>query len=566
MREREEGWLASLLSDLTRMSLPLEMDAGNWERALFACYVMVASVPVILRALDGRGFLAVRIALWKLLFIEVPGIAEASAYAAHRAGLPFKALMPLESLTGIFFDQRRLLSVARHVEGSWATRPDAGADLRKAASRQVEASAAALQGETPATARQQGEEAIMAALSLPGLPDPVEQYLITAANWHAVRAARLTGRTVLYVVPGYGIHEGVAIRVNQDRSGRHLVESVLLPGLTAAAVQSRAEAARAAFRQQGSDSPDGDARTLRQFTLGFLDWSGATVWEPVLAAWPDLESGRVAAIPIGRAALLPLYTAMVGGDPACTRMDLTIAPSARVLHYAAIQPAADLRSRPLVAADRWGSPGDPGYLPKADCEARAIAAIYGTTPILCDTDTAKILGRHHPVRTLVGRQASSLTPKSAEIATRMREATVMHLCCHGVVNEGKIDLALLLGGIMLPAHFLESGKRSQHGERRELRGHPLVVLSACELGGFLSTGMVDEQYGLAAAFMAIGARAVVGSLWTVPDSTTTIRLMEDFHRRLTDLPPSAALSATIAQARRNQTPPAFWGGLTHYGI
>jgi CHAT domain-containing protein len=175
------------------------------------------------------------------------------------------------------------------------------------------------------------------------------------------------------------------------------------------------------------------------------------------------------------------------------------------------------------------------------------------------------MGSHHPARALAGLHASSLTPASADIAARMREATIVHLCCHGVVNEGKIDLALLLGGIMQLNHFLESGNRSQHGEQRELRGRPLVVLSACAVGGFLSTGMTGEQYGFPAGFMAIGARAVVGWLWPVPDSRATIRLMRDFHGRLADLPSSAALPATIAQAR-NQVSPVLWGSLTHYGV
>jgi CHAT domain-containing protein len=93
---------------------------------------------------------------------------------------------------------------------------------------------------------------------------------------------------------------------------------------------------------------------------------------------------------------------------------------------------------------------------------------------------------------------------------------------------------------------------------RELAGHPLVVLSACDLGGFLSMGMPTEQSGFPGGFMAISARAIVGSLWPVPDSRPTKRLMLDFHRRLVGSPSNAALSATIAEARRDRIPAVIW--------
>lgn len=557
---REDGQLASLLSDLARMSLPLEMEAGNWARASGTCTAMDIAVMTILHTLDRRSFLGKRIALVKLLLIETREVAEAAAYAAHRGGTPAGALGPLESLTTIALELRTSATVMLHVDHNQATQGNAEKDIQEAVLRQQEVFNAALQGATAAD-RQQHEDAVLSVLSLPELPDPLAQYFITVPHVHAVRAARLTERTLVYVVPGYRAREGVAIRVNRDRSERHLVESTLLPGLTTSAVQSRTKAVQAAFRQSASGSlaPGG----LDQLLLEVQDWTGTTVWETILANWPDLESERVAVIPVGLAALLPVYTATVRGDPACTRMDLTITPSARALHYAAIQPAADPEQRPLIAADHWG---EPDHLPHVDEEAIAVAAVYGTTPVLCETDTDKAFGGHRSLRTVVGLSPPPLTPVSADIAARMRETTVMHLCCHGVLNEGSIAPALLLGGVMQLTQIIGIGKHGNPGEKPELRGHPLVVLSACELGGFLAMGMPGEQAGFPGGFMAMGARAVVGSLWPVPDGRPTKRLMVDFHRRLAELPSNAALSATIAQARRNGIPSVVWGSLTHYGL
>jgi hypothetical protein len=555
--------LASLLADLARMCLPLEMDAGNWARVIAACAAMNLAVHTIQDT--PKGFYRTRLANFKMLFIDAPTVAEAAAYAALRAGDPAAALGTLEHMTGMVYERRMEATAKREMDQKRASTPGAQAAIEQAAARQTEARATVQQGNLADTTQRQTEETILAVLSVPELPDPLDQYRLTSSDAHAVRAARLTGRTIVYVVPGYRERDGVAIRVNRDRAERNLVEGALLPGFTTASVEARTDAVRTAFGEFLTDdlaSGDLDER-LRELQ----DWTGASAWEAISAAWPDLAARRLALIPVGPAALLPLYTATVGGAPACTRMDLTLTPSARALHYAAIRRTANTPRRPLIAADHWGRPD---YLPHVDDEARAIAAIYGTEPVLCETDTAKALGGHRSLRTvglLAGLPVPGLSPASAEIAARMREATVVHLSCHGVLRDITISPALLLGGIMQLTQILQVDKRTRNGEQRELGGHPLIVLSACELGGFPAMGVpAAEQHGFPAGFMALGARAVVGSLWPVPDGRPTIRLMEDFHRRLADLPSNLALSAVIAQAHRDRIRPYAWGSLSHYGL
>jgi len=74
-----------------------------------------------------------------------------------------------------------------------------------------------------------------------------------------------------------------------------------------------------------------------------------TVWQPLLDRWPDLREWPFVVLPLGEAAQLPLYTALIDDRPACATLDLTIAPSARPLVLAAEHPIAS--GATLVAAD-----------------------------------------------------------------------------------------------------------------------------------------------------------------------------------------------------------------------
>jgi len=149
--------------------------------------------------------------------------------------------------------------------------------------------------------------------------------------------------------------------------------------------------------------------------------------------------------------------------------------------------------------------------------------------------------------------ASSPNPSAAQ---RLRTATVAHLSCHGMLDG--TDLTLLLGGLVSLEHLLAVGDNM-------LPGRPVVVLSACDVGGIAGENISAEQYGFPAGLLAIGARSVIGALWPVPDAPSTIRVMESFHRHLAARPSHAALPAAIAQARDAHISPLFWGSLVHFG-
>ncbi|MDB5309220.1 MAG: Kinesin light chain-like protein [Gemmataceae bacterium] len=156
-----------------------------------------------------------------------------------------------------------------------------------------------------------------------------------------------------------------------------------------------------------------------------------------------------------------------------------------------------------------------------------------------------------PVRVFEGRDATEEEVKA------VRSPRILHFATHGqfvekVAGLAPADLrtpaarvmaadnpllrsAIILAGANRPPPDL--GPRTEDGlltaeevALLDLRGTDLVVLSACESGlGKVEDG--EGVYGLRRAFLHAGARSVVASLYTVPD-TETAGLMGQFYTRL----------------------------------
>ena len=538
-------------------TIVLQMASGNWLQALGACYWMTVAVANLTagvhRDAGVQGDNGNEAALWKLIHGGLPGFSAAAAEAAHRLGNPAQALMMIESLTSVVAGMRMRRVAAEEVDRRMRAGGAAGADIRAYSERWVRV----LQergGEST-------EDWVLVQLSVGDRKDPLEQFFFTSPHVTPVWAARAAGRTLLYLVPGMRSDvPGVAIRVNPDRASGRLTDSCWVPALEQSELKSRLADMRDAFAD-----PDPDLAAAADVALDLLEWTGTHIWGTVAAQWPDLLDGPVAVVPIGQAAMLPLYTATFRGGPACSALDITIAPSARALYYAAIhQPATTAEA--FVAADPWHGVD---FLHLVGKEAAEVAAVHRATPEIYASvgpwPAAPKLKGHRSVTPL--RTFRSLVPaevhgmhadiaKSAAIGERMRTASVIHLACHGSLDGD--TPALLLGGQPLFLHFLL--RREQ-----ELERSPLVVLSACELGGFTATLPPSEQLGFPAGLIALGARSVVGALWPLPEWPHTVALMRDFHERLTFLRSPAALPQAIAAAARQKVSPLIWGSLVHFG-
>jgi CHAT domain-containing protein len=109
------------------------------------------------------------------------------------------------------------------------------------------------------------------------------------------------------------------------------------------------------------------------------------------------------------------------------------------------------------------------------------------------------------------------------------DADVLHYSGHGSYDWGDPEAS----GLVLRRPTLEDDGVLSLAEIRQglnLKQTRLVTLSACETGlTSIEPERADEYVGLPAGFLLAGAPAVVASLWSVDDLSTSL-LMERFYR------------------------------------
>ncbi len=144
---------------------------------------------------------------------------------------------------------------------------------------------------------------------------------------------------------------------------------------------------------------------------------------------------------------------------------------------------------------------------------------------------------------------------------------ILHFATHGLIDEKRPELS----GIVL-SRFDENGQKLEEFFRlHDIYGmnlnSDLVVLSAC------NTGIGKEVKGeglmsLNNAFLSVGAKSVMASLWKVEDQAT-LELMKDFYGAMVNekLTPSKALrKAQIKMLRDGRyRSPFYWAAFTVHG-
>ena len=225
--------------------------------------------------------------------------------------------------------------------------------------------------------------------------------------------------------------------------------------------------------------------------------------DPLTSELPD--EGRLTIVPYRELAGVPFGLLPDRYQQAfCESHVLTIVSSISTLRMLQLRPSAGRSRAAFVLGDPDTRDVMVERLPDADEEARTLAArLREATPPWA-------------VQYVRDEDATPAAYRSLAV-----NADLVHLACHGSVGNVARDSALLLAA----SDSSTGDLKASDIEAVPLRS-AIVFLSACRSGAGRPTA--DGTIGLSRAFLTAGAKAVVASLWNVPDLSTRL-LVESFY-------------------------------------
>ena len=450
---------------------------------------------------------------------DVQGLAVAAAYALAKSGDAVSAAVALERGRALILSEALERSRARLEQLASIGRADLSERFRRSST-----ALAALEHRALAQANRPGMVLPPSAAAPVAAPEadltdalrtartqldavvadirqvPAFEQFLDPPGFDDVRAAATTPLVYLAAAE----QGGYALMVADDR-----VEVCWLPSLTAVSLRAQVETYLRAYRARASDPVA---------WVGVLDattrWLWNVVMEPVVTALAPAD--RAALVPAGLLGLLPLHAAW--------REDVT-APSGRryALDDLLLTYTPNARAR-VAAAEQARAAAHDGLLAVDD--PRPVAA--GPLPA-AGREVQEALKHFTRARRLDGGRA---TLRAVEDA--LGDHPILHFACHGFADVAEP----LASGLML-AHDQSLTLRDllRHGSLSAR----LAVLSACETA-VPGTELPDEVVNLPTGLLQAGVAGVVGSLWSVSD-TSTMALMARFYElwRSDGLDPPEAL-------------------------
>jgi CHAT domain-containing protein len=176
-----------------------------------------------------------------------------------------------------------------------------------------------------------------------------------------------------------------------------------------------------------------------------------------------------------------------------------------------------------------------GSLPESVTEAKSIAKILGSTP-------------------LIGTQATETTVKS-----RINQSQVLHFATHGILNDViPGESAIVLASDSQNDGYLTANEIIDMSLKADL-----VTISACDTGRGKITS--DGVVGLSRAFITAGTPSILVSLWPVNDSSNS-ELMTEFYRQWRSGKSKAqSLRQAMLITRQKYPNPQNWAAMTLIG-
>ncbi|WP_405808786.1 CHAT domain-containing protein [Streptomyces sp. NBC_01520] len=338
---------------------------------------------------------------------------------------------------------------------------------------------------------------------------------------------------LLYLVPGEDEEPGLVLVVAPEL-GAAVGALPLLSGSGSGPLERYLDAAALPQEQPGDESA---AKAWEEALEVMCDWAFQAL-APVLGGiedrlttdrdWDD-QPLRVVLVPCGRLGVVPWHAARfppeAAHDHLCRTTVISYAASGSQFLRTVRRAPRDPVSAPVLVADPLMD------LTYAETEVTALRDAFYPQARLCGE-----LYDAPPGKLMPG------TP-DAVLGYLADGASLLHVVSHGSAGTRPTVSALDLA----PAEGGGTGKLTvtrllDHEERHDSADGPLIVLSACQTD--LSKRDHDEALTLTTAFVAGGARDVVGSRWLAQDSGSAL-LMAVFHHYLVvdGLSPGDALRA-----------------------
>ncbi|MGF1988845.1 MAG: CHAT domain-containing protein [Nostoc sp. ZfuVER08] len=189
---------------------------------------------------------------------------------------------------------------------------------------------------------------------------------------------------------------------------------------------------------------------------------------------------------------------------------------------------------PSVAPSIGELPKKLPQLPGAEAEAKAIASVFQSQPI-------------------IGASATK-----AFVVQQMVSSRIIHLATHGLLDNTRgLSSAIALApadsdnGLLTAEEIFDLQLNAQ-----------LVVLSACDTGRGRLTG--DGVIGLSRSFISAGVSSIIVSLWSIPDAPTAL-LMKQFYENLEQYDKAQALRQAMLKTMEQAPHPRNWAAFTLIG-
>lgn len=255
--------------------------------------------------------------------------------------------------------------------------------------------------------------------------------------------------------------------------------------------------------------------------------------------------------PDGPLAFLPFEALRLGREAVLESRTIRYAPSlASLAAMPAIVASAPRRDFLGIGVSRFRGGSMPwSDLPRAEAEVGAIGQMFGEAQ----------------KRVLVGAAASESALRELDVSGELRRYRFIHLATHAFLSAKGASLS----GVVLSGG--EEGKNDGVVTAAEWPtyrlGSDLVVLSACDTG--LGRPVAGEGIvGLPHAMLLAGSRAVLLTLWSVPDASAAEFMPKFYRRMVSGKNPAEALRETKLEFARSRGPwssPRHWAPYVLYG-